>query len=99
MVNQMVGDDLWFNSVNLNTNAGYLDNFNIIDAATNTLNISGWHATDQSAGKDHHFIILYMMPPRTGELGRYELIPAIPVMMLPGLHMFTMLVNLDLTFK
>lgn len=52
------GDDLWFNSVNLNTNAGYLDNFNI-DAATNTLNISGWHATDQSAGKDYHFIILY----------------------------------------
>lgn len=64
------GDDLWFNSVNLNTNAGYLDNFNI-DAATNTLNISGWHATDQSAGKDHHFIILYDAT-KNRELGRYE---------------------------
>lgn len=64
------GDDLWFNSVNLNTNAGYLDNFNI-DAATNTLNISGWHATDQSAGKDHHFIILFDAT-KNRELGRYE---------------------------
>ncbi len=54
--------------------------------ATNTLNISGWHATDQSAGKDHHFIILYMMPLRTGELGRYEVNSRNSVMMLPGLH-------------
>lgn len=69
------GDDLWFNSVNLNTNAGYLDNFNI-DAATNTLNISGWHATDQSAGKDHHFIILYDAT-KNRELGRYEVNSAI----------------------
>lgn len=64
------GDDLWFNSVNLNTNAGYLDNFNI-DGATNTLNISGWHATDQSAGKDYHFIILFDAS-KNRELGRYE---------------------------
>ena len=69
------GDDLWFNSVNLNTNAGYLDNFNI-DAATNTLNISGWHATDQSVGKDHHFIILYDAT-KNRELGRYEVNSAI----------------------
>ena len=69
------GDDLWFNSVNLNTNAGYLDNFNI-DAATNTLNINGWHATDQSAGKDHHFIILYDAT-KNRELGRYEVNSAI----------------------
>lgn len=69
------GDDLWFNSVNLNTNAGYLDNFNI-DAATNTLNISGWHATDQSAGKDHHFIILYDAT-KNRELGRYEVNSAV----------------------
>lgn len=69
------GDDLWFNSVNLNTNAGYLDNFNI-DAATNTLNISGWHTTDQSAGKDHHFIILYDAT-KNRELGRYEVNSAI----------------------
>lgn len=69
------GDDLWFNSVNLNTNAGYLDNFNI-DDATNTLNISGWHATDQSVGKDHHFIILYDAT-KNRELGRYEVNSAI----------------------
>lgn len=69
------GDDLWFSSVNLNTNAGYLDNFNI-DAATNTLNISGWHATDQSAGKNHHFIILYDAT-KNRELGRYEVNSAI----------------------
>lgn len=64
------GEDLWFNPVSLNTNAGYLDNFNI-DASTNTLNISGWHAADQSAGKDHHFIILYDAT-KGRELGRYE---------------------------
>lgn len=64
------GEDLWFNPVTLNTNAGYLDNFDI-DAATNTLNISGWHAADQSAGKRHHFIILYDAT-KNRELGRYE---------------------------
>lgn len=69
------GDDLWFNSVNLSTNAGYLDNFNI-NAATNTLDISGWHATDQSAGRDHHFIILYDAT-KGRELGRYEVTPTV----------------------
>lgn len=64
------GEDLWFNPVNLNTNAGYLDNFNI-DASTNTLNISGWHTADQSVGKAHHFIILYDAT-KGRELGRYE---------------------------
>lgn len=64
------GEDLWFNPVTLNTNAGYLDNFNV-DASTNTLNISGWHAADQSAGKAHHFIILYDAT-KGRELGRYE---------------------------
>lgn len=64
------GEDLWFNPVSLNTNAGYLDNFNI-NASTNTLNISGWHTADQSAGKGHHFIILYDAT-KGRELGRYE---------------------------
>lgn len=64
------GEDLWFNSVSLNSNAGYLDTFDV-DASTNTLNISGWHATDQSVGKDHHFIILYDAT-KNRELGRYE---------------------------
>lgn len=64
------GEDLWFNPVSLNTNAGYLDNFSI-NASTNTLNISGWHAADQSAGKGHHFIILYDAT-KGRELGRYE---------------------------
>lgn len=64
------GEDIWFNPVNLNTNAAYLDNFNV-NAATNTLDISGWHATDQSAGRNHHFIILFDAS-KNRELGRYE---------------------------
>lgn len=67
---QVISCNLPFNPVNLNSNAGYLDTFDV-DASTNTLNISGWHATDQSVGKDHHFIILYDAT-KNRELGRYE---------------------------
>ena len=63
------GKDLYFNSVSLNANAGYLDNMSL-DAKTGNLNISGWHVADASLGKNYHYIIIYDGSKQT-ELGRY----------------------------
>lgn len=64
------GEDIYYNPVTLNANAGYLDNFTL-NASDNTISISGWHAADQSLGKSHHFIIIFDAT-KGHELGRYE---------------------------
>ena len=48
--------DIWFAAKTFKENVANLDNFS---ANGNTLNVAGWHAADQSAGKPYHFIILY----------------------------------------
>ena len=63
------GKDLSFNSVSLNANMAALDNMSL-DATTGNINISGWHAADNSLGKKYHYIIIFDGSKQT-ELGRY----------------------------
>lgn len=49
--------DTWSRSINLDKqNYACLDNFSI---SNNQLNVSGWNATNQSLGKNYHYIILF----------------------------------------
>lgn len=48
--------DYRFTPKSFTDNEAHLDNFSIDG---NTVNVSGWHAADESAGKPYHFIILY----------------------------------------
>lgn len=48
--------DYWFTPKSFNSNVANLDTFKI--SGTNLV-ISGWHASDLSAGKDNHYIIIY----------------------------------------
>lgn len=64
------GQDLWFNPVTVSANVGNLDDFTL-NASDNTIHIAGWHASDQSMGKQHHFIIIFDAS-KNRELGRYE---------------------------
>lgn len=63
------GKDLFFRPVSLNKNVGSLDVFNL-NAATGNINISGWHAADESIKDGYHFIIVYDASKQV-ELGRY----------------------------
>lgn len=63
------GKDLSFNSVSLNANMAAFDNMSL-DATTGNINISGWHAADNSLGKKYHYIIIFDGSKQT-ELGRY----------------------------
>ncbi|MBM6940861.1 glycoside hydrolase family 73 protein [Limosilactobacillus coleohominis] len=64
------GQDIYFNPVDLNSNVAFLDNFDI-NAATNTLKVSGWHATNNSIDEPYHFIIVYDAT-KGQEIGRYK---------------------------
>lgn len=64
------GKDIYFNAVDLNSNAANLDNFNV-NAADDTLNVSGWHATNNSVNEPYHFIIVYDAT-KGQEIGRYQ---------------------------
>lgn len=66
---QSGGEDLFFNGVSLNANAGNLDQMSL-DAKTGNINISGWHAADESLGKNYHYLIIFDASKQT-ELGRY----------------------------
>ena len=48
--------DYWFAPKTFNQNQAYLDNFKV---AGKQVQISGWHAADQSLGKPYHYIILF----------------------------------------
>lgn len=61
--------DYWFAPKAFTANDAYLDQMSI-DANTGQLNISGWHAADQSIGKNYHYVIIYDATQHT-ELGRY----------------------------
>lgn len=64
------GKDIYYNTVNLNSNAANLENFSV-DANDNTLSIGGWHAANNSASQKYHFIIVYDAS-KSKELGRYR---------------------------
>lgn len=49
--------DYWFAPIVFNKNDGRLENVSFSDDGT--LVVRGWHAADQSAGKDNHFLILF----------------------------------------
>lgn len=63
------GRDMFFTPVSLNANVAALDKMSL-DATTGNINISGWHAADNSLGKKYHYIILFDGSKQT-ELGRY----------------------------
>lgn len=48
------GADFWYPTIQ--TKAGYLDNFKVNG---NNIEVSGWHADDQSVNKSNHFLILF----------------------------------------
>lgn len=48
------GADFWYPTIQ--TKAGYLDNFKVNG---NNIEVSGWHADDQSVNKPNHFLILF----------------------------------------
>lgn len=48
--------DYWFAPKTFTANNAYLDNYSI---QGNSLNVSGWHAADQSVGKKYHYVIVY----------------------------------------
>lgn len=49
--------DYWFNSLALNeNNQAYLDK---LSANGDTLTVTGWHATNQAAGRPYHYIIAW----------------------------------------
>ena len=49
--------DYWFNSLALNEgNQAYLDG---LSSNGNTLTVTGWHATNQAAGRPYHYIIAW----------------------------------------
>ena len=49
--------DYWFNSLALNEdNQAYLDK---LSANGDTLTVTGWHATNQAAGRSYHYIIAW----------------------------------------
>ena len=49
--------DYWFNSLALNEdNQAYLDK---LSANGDTLTVTGWHATNQAAGRPYHYIIAW----------------------------------------
>lgn len=56
-------------SLDLRQNSGNLDSFSI--DSNGKLNISGWHASDQSLGKLYHTIIIYDMT-KNVEIARYN---------------------------
>ena len=64
------GQDIYYNPVDLNTNAANLENFDV-DATTNTLKVSGWHAANHSVDEQYHFIIVYDAT-KGQEIGRYK---------------------------
>lgn len=49
--------DYWFDPIILNKNFGSLDSVQVTD--NSELEVTGWNATDQSFGKQYHYIILY----------------------------------------
>lgn len=60
--------DYWFAPKMFTANAAYLENFKING---DQLHISGWHAADQSVGKNYHYIIVF--DKSTGkEISRYR---------------------------
>ena len=63
------GKDLYYNPVSLNANVGNLDNMSL-DAATGTINISGWHAADNTLTQGYHYLIVYDASKQV-ELGRF----------------------------
>lgn len=48
--------DYWFAPKTFTANEAWLDNYSI---QGNSLNVSGWHAADQSVGKKYHYVIVY----------------------------------------
>ena len=52
-----------------NGNYGYLDAAQVVN--NNDLNVSGWHATNQAAGKDNRYLVAYDSTTNT-ELGRTQ---------------------------
>lgn len=48
--------DYWFAPKTFTANQAYLENYQI---RGNQLHVSGWHAADQSAGKNYHYVIVY----------------------------------------
>lgn len=64
------GQDLYYQSVATNCNVGYLDQMSL-DTNTGAINISGWHAADDTVNKNYHFIIIYDASKHI-ELGRYQ---------------------------
>lgn len=53
------------------TNVGHWDGANIVNDGKQ-LEVSGWHATNQSVGRPHHFVILYDATTNR-EIGRQEI--------------------------
>ncbi|MFC2684347.1 MAG: glycoside hydrolase family 73 protein [Limosilactobacillus oris] len=48
--------DYWFAPKTFTANEACLDNYSI---QGDSLNVSGWHAADQSVGKKYHYVIVY----------------------------------------
>ena len=48
--------DYWFAPKTFTANKAWLDNYSI---QGNNLNVSGWHAADQSVGKKYHYVIVF----------------------------------------
>lgn len=64
------GKDIYYNPVNISSNVANLENYNV-DASNDTINISGWHAANDSINEPYHFIIIYDAT-KGQEIGRYR---------------------------
>lgn len=49
--------DYWFNAQSFQSNNGYLDSLRVNN--NGSVQASGWHASNQSAGRPYHYAILY----------------------------------------